>query len=379
MAKNGYKVIDCDLHVLEPVDLWQRYMDPKFRDQAPVGTNMFLVDGHLMHDGKVISKLDQLQATEEGQVRQMMESYGRLELFQDYDRRGWDADVQIEAMDIEGIDMAVLFPTRGLYAHAKIYDDNDFAAAVSRAYNDWLADFCSHAPDRLYGAAMVPAQNVEAAVDEVRRAKQELGFKAIFIRPNPVLDRNWHEAVYEPLWAECEKQELVVGFHEANPCELPVAVADRFVLRDEYSWNNEHAASHPMEQMYACLCMINGGVLERYPELRVAFLEANCSWVPYWLWRMDEHWEKMVPRFRTRLLPSEYFKRQCAVSVEADEETGRYAIDRLDGERIMFSTDFPHRDTHFPHTVDTLLAQDFPADAVRKILWDTPAAFYGLA
>ena len=379
MAKNGYKIIDCDLHIMEPWDLWLRYIDPKFKADAPIGSREFLVDSHLIHDGKLISKLPKLQTTEQGHVRQMADSFGRTKLFEEYDERGWGPDVQIEAMDREGIDLAVLFPTRGLYAHAKIYKDNDLAAAISRAYNDWLAEFCSFRPDRLFGAALVPAQNVEAAVHEVRRAKQELGFKAVFIRPNPVLDRNWHEAVYDPLWAECEKQGLVVGFHEANPCALPVAVADRFVLRDEYTWNNEHVASHPIEMMYAVLCMINGGVLERHPSLRTAFLEANCSWVPYWLWRMDEHWEKMVPKYRTKLSPSEHFTQQCAVSIEADEETGRYAIDWLKGERIMFSTDFPHRDTHFPKTVDTLLAQGFAdADAKRKILWNTPAAFYGL-
>ena len=281
-------------------------------------------------------------------------------------------------MDAEGIDTAVLFPSRGLFAHAKEYDDDRLAAAVSRAYNNWLVEFCAHAPDRMYGAAMVPVQDVAAAVAEAKRARQELGFKAVFIRPIPMRERNWHDADYDPLWAECERQGLAVAFHEATDAELPVAVADRFAGRAGDPWMTEHVAAHPIEQMYACLSMINGGVCERFPQLRVAFLEGNCSWVPFWLWRMDEHWEASI-RDKIRRRPSEYFKRQCFVSIEADESVGEYAIDALNGETIVFSTDFPHRDSAFPNAVKTLLGQPFSDDAKRKILWDNPAKLYDLA
>ena len=154
-------------------------------------------------------------------------------------------------------------------------------------------------------------------------------------------------------------------------------MADRFAGRTADTWMTEHVAAHPIEQMYACLSMINGGVCERFPALRVAFLEGNCSWVPFWLWRMDEHWEATV-KDKVRERPSAYFKRQCFVSIEADETVGEYAIDKLDGESIVFSTDFPHRDGAFPEAVSTLLSQSFPEDAKRKILWDNPAKLYGL-
>ena len=68
---------------------------------------------------------------------------------------------------------------------------------------------------------MIPAQNIEAAVHEVRRAKAELGFKAVFLRPNPVCGRDWHDPAYDAIWAECEKQDLAVGFHEGTPCACP--------------------------------------------------------------------------------------------------------------------------------------------------------------
>ena len=380
MAHNGFKVFDSDMHVQEPPDLWTRYIEPKYKDQAPVGTTNYLGDQDLIHEGAVISRF-KVQAPHQGDMTEWFtDHYERRGIYEDFEARGWGPDTQLEAMDAEGIDVAVLFPTRGLFAHAKEYDDDDFAAAVSRAYNNWLAEFCAAAPERMYGAAMVPAQAVDAAVAEARRARRELGFKAIFLRPNPVRGRNWHNPCYDPLWAECEKLGLAVGFHEGTPCELPVAMGDRFDGVHADLWLTEHVASHPIEQMYACLSMIAGGVCERFPALRIAFLEGNCSWVPFWLWRMDEHYEARAHLIRNKLPlpPTEYFKRQCYVGIEADELPGRYAIDWMGDANIVFSTDFPHPDGRFPNAVEMLVSQPFGEAAVRKILWDNCARLYGM-
>ena len=376
MAINGFKVMDSDMHVQEPADLWQRYMAKAFRDRAPVGTNQYLTDLHLEHDGEIISRSKRVD-DEEDLVRGLAEKYGRLEQFEDYEQRGWGPDVQVEAMDAEGIDVAVLFPTRGLFAHAKEYDDDALAAAISQAYNEWLAEFCSYAPERLYAAAMLPAQNVPACVEEVRRTAA-LGFKAVFLRPNPIRHRNWNNPVYDPLWAECEKRNVAVGFHEGTPCTLPVAMADRFEGVHEDLWLTEHTAAHPIEAMYACLSIVAGGVCARFPGVRFAFLEGNASWLPFWLWRMDEHWEAREHRVKKQLplRPSEYFKRQCFVGVEADEALARYALEEMGDDYFVFSTDFPHQDCRYPNATRTLTEQPFNESAMRKILWDNCARLY---
>jgi uncharacterized protein len=132
--------------------------------------------------------------------------------------------------------------------------------------------------------------------------------------------------------------------------------------------------------MYASLSMIQGGVCERFPALRVAFLEGNCAWVPYWLWRMDEHWEALenITNRRTPKPPSDYFKRQCFVGMEADETPGKYAIDWGVSDNIVFSTDFPHPDSKFPNAVRTFVDQPLTEDSKRKILWDNCARLYHL-
>ena len=96
---------------------------------------------------------------------------------------------------------------------------------------------------------------------------------------------------------------------------------------------------------------------------------------------MDEHYEhrESILKDRLPLMPSEYFKRQCFTSVEADEAPGKYAIDWLGDDNIVFSTDYPHPDSRYPKSVEMLLTLDFPHDSLRKILWDNCARLYGLS
>ena len=379
MGKNGFKVMDSDMHIAEPTDLWVRYMEPQFRDQAPVGIDQFLLDFGLAIGGKPISGYRTFEA---GSVPHPEMRAGKLE--QDPEMRSaidaalerdFDPVSQLDAMDREGVNLTVLFPSRGLAAEALEYEDMKLAAAVARAYNNWLGDFCKKDPARLYGAAMLSVHDVEEAVVEARRAKEELGFVAVFLRPNPVRGRNWHDPAYDPLWEACQLLELAVCFHEGQDCLLPQAVAERFNNEPDHLWTMAHVADHPMEMMYASLCFTAGGVLERFPRLRVGFLEANCSWVPYWLWRIDEHNEA---RGRTLpLKPSEYFLRQCFVSVESEEELCKYVIDWMGDDNIVFSTDYPHIDSLYPRAMDRFLSLPLSEESRRKILWDNCIRLYG--
>ncbi len=380
--KNGLKVADCDMHVLEPWDLWVKYMDAEFRERAPIGSHENPLDMRVKVEGRVVSSIvsnPTAGTTEpEGKVRMAIDE-GRFDLLKTAIDRGFDASSQLHAMDREGIDKTVLFGSRSIALQAVDYDDTRFAAAIARAYNDWLADFQSENPKRLVGAAMVCLHDVEEAIAEVQRARNKLGFVAVCLRPNPLRSRNWHDPVYDPFWAACQDLDIPVCFHEAQASLLPQAVAERFRHEPDKSWTMSHVASHPMEQMYVALCLISGGVLQRFPKLRVAFLEANCSWIPFWLWRMDDHYEarkEWVSR-ELPMKPSEYFKRQCFASIEAGEDVGRYTVDWLGDDNIIFSTDYPHFDSAYPQAVDTFLSLPMAPETKRKILWDNCARLYG--
>jgi predicted TIM-barrel fold metal-dependent hydrolase len=143
----------------------------------------------------------------------------------------------------------------------------------------------------------------------------------------------------------------------------------------------KHVYCHPVEQMLAVGSFCGGGILERHPNLRVAFLEGNCSWLPFLLWRLDEHWERQGDVYAPELKmpPSEYFKRQGFASVECDEAPVKYVIDYLGDDRLVFSTDFPHGDSKFPKAVESFLTLPIAEKSKRKILWDNCAAYYGLS
>ena len=371
MPSSAFRIIDADGHVMEPLGMWERYIDPRYRAQAPrihrtPGRTGFESGGRLSPRPECLSPamLEAFRA----RVREHLGPY----LEADY-----DPPSQIKAMDAGGIEMAFLYPTQGLYV-ASIDDlDPELALAICRAYNDWILEFCGYAPQRLRPVGMLTALHDPAlAVAEAGRLADR-GFRGIFVRPNPVRGRNLDDPAYESLWATCAARGLAVGVHEGVGAYLPEAGADRF-----QSFFACHSASHPMEQMLALMALVAGGVLERHPRLRVGFLEAGCGWLPYWLWRMDEHWEQcrgIAGEPDLPLAPSEYFRRQCWISCEPDEPYVGRVLDLIGENRLLFASDYPHPDHKWPATVDSMLAMPIPDAVKRKVLWDNPAALYGLS
>ncbi len=371
MAKNGFRAMDCDMHVFEPVDMWQRYIDPKFADRAPVGTGETTVT----LEGKDLMGVPLIDTPDsaEQRARQLRE---REITYKVHRERCWDGASQIYAMDREGLDAAVLFPTRGLYTHAVDGMDPELADAISRAYDDWMYDFCQADPKRLFGMAHVSPHDMDSAVREARRSVEKLGFRGVFLRSNIANERNWHDRFYDPLWAECERLGVPVAFHGAgNPPQMSEAakVADHFD-----SLMLQHTAYHPIPQMLNVISFCAAGILARFPGLRVAFLEGNASWVPWLMYRMDEKYEWIgYESPDLEMPPSEYFKRQCYVSVDADEWPAKYMEDAGFADSVVFSTDYPHADAKFPRMLDIFLKQDFSDDFKRKVLWDNCARLYG--
>jgi predicted TIM-barrel fold metal-dependent hydrolase len=374
MARNGFRILDCDLHVMEPADLWQRYTDEKFRHLAPIGKNDVIRDLRTVHPNG-----DPWGAPK---LRFDMISGGKawkrdVERYRHYHDQGWSSASQIEAMDVEGIDVAILYPSRGLHTLCEPNMDPPLAAALARAYNDWLYDFCQGDPNRLIGVAMISPFDIDDAVNETRRAVTQLGFRGVFFRSNIMTERNWGDPYYDPLWATLVELDVPVGFHEAAVSGAPQS-GEQFGM----DFGLRHAYAFPLEQMKAIGSMTWGGACARHPKLRVAFLEGNCGWVPWMLWRLDERWELLGDIYSkdTTMKPSEYFKRQCWVSVDCEETSVKYAVDYFGkSDNIIFSTDYPHIDAQFPHSSDVFLTLPLSDEDKRKILWDNCAAFYHAA
>ena len=197
MANNGFKVLDSDMHILEPPDLWQRYIDAKFKDYAPRGTTDHVRDLRMVGpDGQAWGRpVDPPPETipPPGHI-----FHRNQQLFKTHMERGWSSQVQLEAMDEEGIDLAVLYPSRGLNVLSIPDMDPEFAAALARAYNDWLYEFCQADTSKLKGAGMISVFNLDDAISEAQRCVKQLGFRAVFLRANIVNGHNWHDPYYEP-------------------------------------------------------------------------------------------------------------------------------------------------------------------------------------
>jgi uncharacterized protein len=362
-------VIDSDRHVVEPDDLWLTYMPEAMRDRAPqpTGRHSMFID------------FNGVEGPPRRNFREGGRSKGVLPMYAD-ERFASAAAVDFDAashrvdMEQEHIDLAVMFPTRGLVVFGMAGIAPDLVGAAATAYNSWLADLCSEGDGRLHGVGAVSLYDIEGARKEVRRCVDELGFVGIFIRPNPVLGRPLHHRDYEPLWREIAETGVPLCIHEGASVNLPQVAVDRF--EEHAFW---HACTHPMEQQMAMASLVLGGVLERNPDLRVGFLECGAGWLPYWMWRLDEAAELDEHELgKLSLTPSEYVRRQCFVSADSDEETAPFAVEALDGGHVVWGSDYPHPDAKFPHALTSLHGLPWRDPShFRSIVWDNPREFFG--
>src|SRR4029450_2179211 len=192
-----YDVIDADGHVLEPFTLWDDYMDPQYRERAPKLVKDENGKERLLLEDKILGSRAGFGGIGGVGARQGVVAADAMD-YKDGRKGGFDPHARIPDMDLDGIDAAFLYPSLGLFAGA--VSDPAFAAAMCRAYNRRLADYCKPYPDRLFGIAMLPMQSIEAAIQEMRFARKELGFRGGFLRPNPYNDRQLQDPGYEAFW-----------------------------------------------------------------------------------------------------------------------------------------------------------------------------------
>lgn len=244
----GYKVIDADGHVRESIAGMREFLAPRWQRR-----NLFPTDAW---DRDLCGKLGE---TPEGPVD------------------------QLAAMDEDGIDVMVLYPTAGLRVGG--LHETDFATAVARAYNDWLHDFCQMSPARLKFVALLAPQDPKAAAHELKRAVTERGAVGGVLPTHVPQSPDYGHSWYDPIYAAAESVGVSLGFHTGTAADSLGGLRFRKFL-------SAHTIDHPAEQMIALIATIIGGVFERFPALRVAYLESGIGWVPYMMDRLDEEVEK---------------------------------------------------------------------------------------
>ena len=360
--KDGLRFVDCDMHVMEPADLFNKYLDPRFKDRVtfPVSASGDPRSGVLYVDGLPRTMDDNTQqyrkplrgVTASGNQPlsgSSSASTGRLHFAIE---RNYDPQAQVIGMAMEGVDIAVLYPTVNLSVIARDGMDPQLSLAICEAYNNWISDFCSFSPERLKFAAMLPFHDVNLACKELVRCVQELGAVASFMRPNLVNGHYWHSSYWDPLYTLHEELDVAWGFHEGTGAWYSH-------MNTIYGENRfyRHVASHWIEMQQALLAQIVGGVFEFHPKLRVGYLEAQNSWVPGLLSRIE--WD--YPQYRDShapylsLTPKEYFERNCWAAVEGSEPEIETTAQLITPKHMCISTDYPHFDSNFPNVSSNLL------------------------
>lgn len=345
----------------------------------PSGRRVIDADGHVVEPARVFSRWTGERTPMDLPATTPMNPCGDIGLLADQFEHGFDPPSYLRAMDAQGIDVAILYPSIGLFVPYLPELTPADAADACHSYNEWIAGYCAESGGRIFAAGILPLADLVRGEKEVAWCADN-GLVAMMARPNHVYGRNLGDPAYDALYDAMAGSGLVLAVHEGMGLRgHPTIGADRFS-----GFAPRHAMSHPMEQMAAMASLVFDGAFERHPSLRVAFLESGTGWLPYWLHRLDEHREWMAGTECASLSlgASEYFARQCVISSEAEDDLVASVIESVGADHVMWASDFPHPDAVFPGSATAFLANlerhATAAPDVDAVLWSTPLEFYRL-
>jgi predicted TIM-barrel fold metal-dependent hydrolase len=421
MANKRFAVFDGDSHVVEPHELWTKYLDPEYRtlgksalwrEEGKLGSYL-KVNGKVFRD-KMNSNIPRHAIWKPGMK---WEDVGGLDPNVRHAPAAGasNAEARLSDMDAMGIDQALLYPTwfaEGFH----LVEDPDVAYALARAYNDWIADFCEAAPTRLFAASMVPLQNMDYAIEELRRTSKIPCFSAAFIRPMFLEGHYFTHPTYDPLWAELENLGTTLAVHPTAGLWNPEwtshgpffeKVKGRLNHRAfttaggggpaaggggdiTFGFTASPPLGHPIAQiiapwldnhMFVASTLIGFTVMQRYPNLKMVVSHGKASW-------MEEVLEKMEAS--TRTIPLLHFYPVRTDTEEMWEEGNimlgfdaeERLIQKLPEEfaaKIIWGSRYPHQDTTSAHDAIEQLTQANVADAtIAQMLGGNAAAQFGI-
>jgi predicted TIM-barrel fold metal-dependent hydrolase len=360
-------VISADSHVMEPADLWTSRLDVGLREQAPQVRRNEGRPGWSFHaPGLPPSTVSGAWGAGRSgaELKAHLENAG----YEAARPSGWDPVARLEDQDVDGVSAEVLYSTLGMRLFRMT--DAVLQRAFFRVYNDWLAEFCRHAPRRLHGLGLISLWDVDAGVAELERCVA-LGLKGAMIWGFPPVDAPYFSRSYDRLWAAAQDHavplslHIVSGMGEESRVDF-TAPAVRYM-------HMLHEVQRSLSQL------VLGGVLERFPRLRIVGAESDCGWLAHWMQRMDHANSRFgaMMDVALSLRPSEYVRRQVWLTF-LDDPVGAGSLESLGSDTFMWGSDFPHTDSTWPNsrTVIEKNLAGVPETVARKVLRENAAGLY---
>jgi predicted TIM-barrel fold metal-dependent hydrolase len=365
------RIISADSHVNPPKDLWVRNVPQKFKDRAPrvestPQGDFWIVDSQI--SGAI--GLD----SSAGRKPEEFKPHGLT--YKDMRPGAYDPAARLADMDLDGVDAEVLYFGGPVTQYAT---DPELRMYVVRTYNDWMLELSKAAPDRLVGLAHIPLVDLDEAAKELARVAKA-GLKGFHVDPFPD-ERGgkplWDPA-YEPFWSLIEESGLPMSFHIVGPRKANVTET---FMNPTPGVKETFIAIAPISICEVVSTLTFTGILDRHPKLNYVLVECGIGWIPYFLERMDQTFNKH--RFWTKSViaekPSFYWYRQGHATFIQDL-TGVAERHRAGLHNIMWSTDYPHSDSTWPKSRDALAEhfRDVPASERGLIAGGNCAALYHL-
>ena len=362
-------IISADSHMLEPADLWVERLPAQFRDNAPRVYYdearqewVFGCEGipatpaaALFAAGKSDQELPEALKAGMGEAR----------------AGGWDPAERLKDMAIDGVAADVLYTS--LAFNLFWLTDAAFQEACFRVYNDWLAEFCRYDPDRFVGLGLISLYDIDHGVAELERIKK-LGLRGAMIWASPPEEMSFYGRYHDPFWAAAQDLDMAISLHILTGFGPESRAFGGQMNRLLLGTSIQNEIVRSMSQI------IFGATLERFPRLKIVSAENGIGWIPNFLYRADRAWKRnryVEPNDLT-MLPSEYFRRNVWATF-IDDPVGLKNVDLIGADNIMWSSDYPHGASTWPHSLE-VIERDFVGVSEEdkvKICRDNAAKLYG--
>lgn len=370
-----FPVISADSHITEPPDCYTAHIDPAFRDRAPHMVtderrgDLFVVPG--MHRPIAMGLV-----AAAGKPAEELTIAGVR--FEELHRSGWDPTARLADQDRDGVSAEVIYPTVGMMICN--HDDVDFKQACFQAYNRWISEYCSEAPDRLLGCGQTALRSVDEGIADLA-AIAGAGLRGVMMPGEPGTlqpdgSGDYDDPIWDPFWEAAVAHGLPLSFH------ILTSRGSEFNGKPRGSrLNGFLGIIRGIQDIMGTL--VFGGVFERHPGLRIVCVEADAGWVPHYMYRMDHaytrHRNWMAPGVELSQLPSEYFAEHIYTTFQDDWTAFRVA-DQMNWRRLMWANDFPHSDSTWPWSQEMLAEQTIhlTAEQQRAVLSGNVADLYAI-